>query len=318
MKILFFNDFRLGILKGDHVVDVTDVVADIPHTGPHNLISGLIERFEAYRPRIEQAVAQAVGVPLSSVRIRPPLPKPANIDCMAVNYMEDGTRSSPAPINAFHKSSVGVIGNGDTMVLPDVPATIFEGEAELAVVIGKRATNVRAEDAMQYIFGYINFIDGSARGLKPDSNVFFQMKSRDTFAPMGPYIVTADEIEDPHQLQVRLWVNGALMQDFNTNDMAHDIPRSIEWISAIHSLEPGDVLATGTNHRGLNPFQDGDSVELEVEGMGRLQINVRDELKRTWARQTRLERQELKLDGVTTPQLSGKYAVATGTPASPN
>ena len=103
---------------------------------------------------------------------------------MAVNYMEDGTRSAPAPINAFHKSPSAIIGNGDTMVLPDAPATIFEGEAELAVIIGKRASNVNAADAMDYIFGYTNFIDGSARGLPAGG--FFQMKSRDTFAPIGP------------------------------------------------------------------------------------------------------------------------------------
>ena len=134
------------------------------------------------------------------------------------------------------------------------------------------------------------------------------MKSRDTFAPMGPFIVTADEIPDPDNLQIRLWNNGVLMQNFNTSDMAHKIPRCIEWVSSIHTLEPGDVIATGTNHRGLNPFMDGDRIELEVEGMGRLHIGVRDDLKRTWARETRLERQEKKLEGVHTPQLTGKYA----------
>ena len=96
---------------------------------------------------------------------------------MAVNYMEDGTLSEPAPINAFQKSPSAIIGPGDTMLLPDVPATIFEGEAELAVVIGKHASNVKAADAMDYVFGYMNFIDGSARGLPPSGNVFFQMKS---------------------------------------------------------------------------------------------------------------------------------------------
>ncbi|MEI7570294.1 MAG: fumarylacetoacetate hydrolase family protein, partial [Alcaligenaceae bacterium] len=183
MKILFFNDFKLGILKGDQVVDVSAVVADIPHLGPHDLINGLIERFDAYRPKIEEAVRKGTGVPVSSVRIRPPLPKPGNIDCMAVNYMEDGTRSAPAPINAFQKAPGAIIGHGDTMVLPDVAASVFEGEAEIALVIGKRATNVAAKDAMNYVFGYVNFIDGSARGLGPEGNVFFQMKSRDTFAP---------------------------------------------------------------------------------------------------------------------------------------
>ena len=307
MKLLFFNDFTLGALKGDKVVDISSVVRDIPHVGPHDLINGLIEHFADYRKALDAAIAQGQGVPVSQVRIRSPLPRPCNIDCMAVNYMEDGTRAEPAPINAFHKSPSAVIGDGDTMVLPDVPATIFEGEAEFALVIGKRASHVAAADAMQYIFGYMNFIDGSARGLIPTNNSFFQMKSRDTFAPMGPYLVTADEIPDPNRLQIRLWVNGTLMQNYNSSDMAHKIPRCIEFITAIHTLEPGDVLALGTNHRGLNPFQNGDKVELETDGLGRLHLSVRDDLKRTWARETRLDRQQKKLEPPTTPQLTGKY-----------
>jgi 2-keto-4-pentenoate hydratase/2-oxohepta-3-ene-1,7-dioic acid hydratase in catechol pathway len=298
------------VLKGDAVVDVTSTVQDIPHTGAHDLISSLIARFADYKGRLQEAVQRGSGVPLSQVRIRPPLPKPSNIVCMAVNYMEDGTRSEPAPINAFHKSPNAVIGQGDTMVLPDVPATIFEGEAELALVIGKRASHVKAENAMDYIFGYLNFIDGSARGLPPSGNTFYQMKSRDTFAPLGPYLVTADEVPNPQHLQVRLWVNGILKQNYNTDDMAHKIPRVIEWISSIHTLEPGDVVATGTNHRGLSAFQDGDEIEIETEGLGRLRFHVKDDLKRTWGRETRLEMQQKGLEG-TTPQLTGKYARAT-------
>jgi 2-keto-4-pentenoate hydratase/2-oxohepta-3-ene-1,7-dioic acid hydratase in catechol pathway len=312
MKLLYFNDFKLGVLRGDLVADVSAVVNDIPNTGPHNLINGLIERFEDYRARLDDAVDKAVAsgaaVPVAGVRIRPPLPKPGNIDCMAVNYMEDGTRDEPAPINAFHKASNTVIGDGDTMVLPDVPAHIFEGEAELGVVIGKRADNVSAENAMAHIFGYINFIDGSARGLPPAGNVFFQMKSRATFAPIGPFLVTADEIPDPQKLQLELRVNGTLMQNFNSDDMAHKIPRCIEWLSSIHTLEPGDIVATGTNHRGLNAFQDGDEVELEVEGLGKLHFNIKDDLKRTWSRTTRLQHAEQGLEGRYTPQLTGKYA----------
>jgi 2-keto-4-pentenoate hydratase/2-oxohepta-3-ene-1,7-dioic acid hydratase in catechol pathway len=309
VKLLFFDDFKLGVLKGDAVVDVSQVVGDIPHLGPHDLISGLIERFSAYKQRLEEAASRGQGVPVSRVRVRPPLPRPVNIDCMAVNYMEDGTRSEPAPINAFHKSPGAIIGPDDTMVLPDVPATIFEGEAEVAVVIGKRASNVSAADAMSYVFGYTNFIDGSARGLLPAGNTFYQMKSRDTFAPIGPYIVTADEVADPHRLAVKLWVNGELKQNFNTSDMAHKIPRCIEWVTSIHTLVPGDILATGTNHRGLSGFQNGDLVELETEGLGRLRFHVRDDLKRTWSRETRLDRQQKGQEG-TTPQLSGKHAPA--------
>jgi len=312
MKLLFFDDFRLGVLRGDSVVDVSDVVKDIPHLDPQGLMRGLIVRFDQYRGKLEQAAASGQGKPLEQVRVRPPLPRPSNIVCMAVNYMEDGTRAEPAPINAFMKSPNAVIGKGDTMVLPDVPATIFEGEAEVALVIGKQATGVSADRAMDYVFGYVNFIDGSARGLPPTQNSFYQMKSRDTFAPIGPFIVTADEISDPHKLAVNLWTNGTLMQSFNTDDMAHKIPRCIEWVTSIHSLEPGDILATGTNHGGLNPFQDGDTVELETQGLGRLIFRVRDDLKRTWARETRLQRQQQGHDSPT-PQVSGKYATANVT-----
>src|SRR5262249_9199449 len=153
---------------------------------------------------------------------------------MAVNYMGGGTLTGAAPINAFHKSPSAGIGGNDTMVLPDGPATIFEGEGELALVMGKRASNVKTPGAMSYVFGYTNFIDGSARGLPPAGNTFYQMKSRESFAPIGPFIVTADEIRDPQNLQIRLWVNGTLKQNFNTNDMAHKIPRCIEWVSSIH------------------------------------------------------------------------------------
>ena len=310
MKLMFFDDFKLGVVRGSEVVDVSAVVKDMPHTSPNGLMVGLIERFGDYRKKLEDAAAKGTGIALNKVRIRPPLPKPGNIDCMAVNYMEDGTREKPAPINAFHKHPNSVIGNGDTMVLPDVPAIIFEGEAEFAVIIGKRAANVKAADAMQHVFGYMNFIDGSARGLPPPGNSFFQMKSRDTFAPIGPYIVTADEIPDPHKLAIKLWNNGVLKQGFNASDMAHQIPRCIEWLSSIHTLDPGDILATGTNHRGLNAFMDGDVIELETEGLGRLTFKVRDDLKRTWLRETRLERAGKKLEPPTTPQLTGKHTLA--------
>jgi len=309
MKIVFFDEFKLGVLTGDSVVDVSRVVQDIPHLGPHDVIRGVIERFAEYRPKLEAAAAQERGVPFDRVKIRPPLPKPTNVVCMAVNYMEDGTRTEPAPINAFLKSPAAIIGDGDTMVLPDVPATIFEGEAEMAVIIGKRASHVSAANAMSYVFGYANFIDGSARGLLPAGNTFYQMKSRDTFAPLGPYLVTADEIADPDHLQIRLSVNGTLKQNFNTSDMAHKIPRCIEWVTSIHALESGDVLATGTNHRGLSAFQDGDQIEVETQGLGKLRFNIRDALKRTWDRETRLDRQQKGQEG-TTPQLSGKHAPA--------
>ncbi|HEY5301719.1 MAG TPA: fumarylacetoacetate hydrolase family protein [Acetobacteraceae bacterium] len=304
MKLLHFDDYKLGVLRGEEVVDITERVAGrIGHADRRELMPKLIARFDEFRAEL----GAGATIPLSRVTVRAPLPRPGNIACMAVNYMEDGTRAAPAPLNAFHKAPSAVIGPNETMVLPDVPATIFEGEAEIAVVIGRRAANVPAAQAMAHVFGYVNFIDGSARGLPPPGNVFFQMKSRDTFAPIGPWIVTADEIADPQKLRVRLSVNGTVKQDFSTSDMAHNIARCIEWVSAIHPLEPGDILATGTNHRGLSSFMDGDTVELEAEGLGKLTIKVRDPLKRTWSRETRLDRQNQGFD-TPTPQTGGKYA----------
>src|SRR6202795_1554932 len=308
MELAFFDNYKLRGVGGDNIVDVSAVTKGIKALGPQDVIRGVIEKWSSYKGKLAAAAKKGKGKPLAKVKLRPPLPKPENIICMAVNHVEEGALQERAPTTAFRKSPSAVIGDGDTMVLPDMAASVFEGEAEIAVVIGKRASHVKAADAMKYVFGYTNFIDGSARGVVPPTNVFYQMKSRDTFAPIGPYIVTADEIKDPHKLQIRLTNNGVVMQNFSTDDMAHKIPRCIEWVTSIHALQPGDILATGTNHRGLNPFMDGDKIELTCEGCGTLHITVRDDLKRTWARITRLQHKQSGAEGVHTKQTGGKYA----------
>lgn len=306
MKLAFFNDWRLGVVNGDEIVDVMDAVSLVPRVGPHDLINGVIERWSDYKSKVE-AAAKGKGVPLGSVKLRPPLPRPINIDCMAVNYMEDGTKTEPSPINGFPKSANCIIGPGEAMVMTDIPMTAFEAEAEIGLVIGKKGINIPAANWRDHVFGYVNFIDGSARGLPPPGAVFYQMKNRETFAPIGPWIVTADEVPDPQQLQVRLWVNGELRQNFNTSDMAHKIPRCIEWVSAMHTLNPGDIIATGTNHGGLSSLMDGDKVELECDHCGRLAVTVRDDLKRTWPSVTRLAGGDRTKASV---QTGGKYAPA--------
>ena len=283
MKLVMFNDFVPGVLDGNRVVDISSAVSDIPHMSPQELMSGIIANFDSLKGGIGDLVSSSDGVDRSDVRLRSPLPKPTQIVAMAANYMEHGAREAPAPINAFLKSSNSIIGDGDTLVLPDAPAAIFHHEAELGVVIGTEAKNVDAADAYQYIFGYVNFIDGSARGV--GGNSFFQGKSWDTFGPVGPCLVTADEVDDPQNVNIRLWVNGRLRQDFSTSDMAYNIARCIEWASGITTLEPGDILATGTNHQGLGAMQDGDVIEMHIDGLDKLTINVRDDLKREWPRE---------------------------------
>lgn len=311
MKLVLFDDFKLGVIKGDTVVDVSAVVADIPRLAPQDVMNTLLEQFETYRDALHEVADSGHGVPVSGVKLRPPLPRPRNIVCMAINYLEGKSDAEATPINAFNKPSSSVIGDGDAMVLPDLPAASFEGEAELGVVFGKSGKNIPEEDAYDYIFGYLNFIDGSARGLGPKNNVYYRMKTLDTFCPIGPYLVTKDEVPDPQKLQVRLWNNGILKQDYNTEDMAHSIRKCVAWVTSFHKVEAGDILAMGTTHGGLHPFQNGDKIELEVDGLGRLHIEVQDALKRTWARETRKERAAAGhsgMEGLRAPQLTGKYA----------
>ena len=267
MKLVLFDDFVPGVLSGDNVVDVSDIVADVPHIDGQTWMSGIIAGFDGYRAALEDAASSRSGVPASDVRLRAPLPEPKRMVCMAGNYMENGSRALVGDRDAFLKSPSAVIGNGDTVVLPDVPAGHFHHEAELAIVVGKTANHVDAEDAADYIFGYVNFMDVSAREISPNGNSsFFWQKSWDTFAPMGPWIDT----------------------DFDPagTDMGRTCEEVLEFASWITTLQPGDVVSTGTNHVGLGPIQDGDVIDMEIEGLERLTVNVEDAWKRTWPRKT--------------------------------
>ena len=161
MKLAFFDEFRLGVVRDDNIFDVHDAVAQIPRVGPQDLLRGVIEGWDHWSAELDRAADNASPVPLTDVRLRPPVPRPVNIDCMGQNYMEGRTEGLPP--GAFLKSPNSIIGPGDTMVCPDVPAGIFEGEAELGVIIGRRASNVPASEAMDYVFGYTCGIDVSAR-----------------------------------------------------------------------------------------------------------------------------------------------------------
>ncbi|MBH42685.1 MAG: fumarylacetoacetate hydrolase [Chloroflexi bacterium] len=289
--VLYGEEFRLGLLNGDRVVDASSVSDRIPHNTPQQMISKLIGEFDRYRSELEGILDNVQGVPASEVRFRAPIPRPPRLVCMAGNYMENGTLEKPNPLSAFNKSSSSIIGDSDTVTLPDFDPRIFEHEAELAIVIGKRAERILEEDAYDYIFGYTNFIDVSHRGRDDDGkrHNFFDGKSFDTFGPLGPAIITADEVDDPQNLPVKLWVQGDLRQDYNTNDMGHTIKQTLAWVTWVTTLHPGDIVACGTNHRGLGPVQDGDQVEVEVSNFGRLTVSVRDDLKRSWPRMTRAQ-----------------------------
>src|SRR5262249_37091414 len=161
-----------------------------------------------------------------------------------------------------------------------------------------------------YIFGYTNFIDGSARGVVPPTNVFYQMKSRDTFAPIGPYIVTKDEIKNVDKMQVRLTNNGTVMQNFNTDDMAQKIPRCLEWVSSIHTLVPCAITPRGSSARGPKPSRHGNKSEMKGKALGAQHNKKKDKHNRGGGQVPRLKHKESGAQGVHTPQTGGKYAPA--------
>ncbi len=220
------------------------------------------------------------------------MPQLGKLVCMAGNYMESGTIPKAYDVDAFLKAPSSIIGKGDTVVLPNIPADVFHHESELGVVIGKTASKVSAANALDHVFGYLNFMDVSARGISPNgNNSFWWQKSWDTFGPIGPWILTSDDVPNPQNLDIRLWNNGDLRHNFNTSDMARSVGEVIEWVSAEVTLNPGDIIATGTNHLGLGPLQDGEKVELEITGLGRLSVKIQDDQKRTWRRETVAEQE---------------------------
>jgi 2-keto-4-pentenoate hydratase/2-oxohepta-3-ene-1,7-dioic acid hydratase in catechol pathway len=178
-------------------------------------------------------------------------------------------------LDFFQKSASAVIGHDDLVELPDLPdAMVFQPEPEFAFVIGKQARNVPEAQALDYVFGYMNFSDISARGM-PNRRTQFISKGQHSWAPMGPVIVTKDEIPDPQDVRVRLWLNGEQKQDYKTSLMVHPVSAQIAWLSPLVTLQPGDVVSTGTHHLGLSPINEGDVVEIEGDGLERLRFRIK-------------------------------------------
>jgi 2-keto-4-pentenoate hydratase/2-oxohepta-3-ene-1,7-dioic acid hydratase in catechol pathway len=278
------SDVRPGLLTERGVVDIAAVVRR-GHT-PQATMQGLIDDFDGLRPALERLAHEGAARPLVEVRLRPPLPRPGKILACIANYWEHGALEARA-LNMFLKNPDAVIGPGDTIVLPELTEPwIFMHEAELALVIKGPAKNVAQANWQSAVFGYTGMIDVSARGegrrtWKAGS---WLGKSFDTFAPIGPCIATRDEIANPNDVHVQFWVDGQLRHNYNTDDMEHLVPELVEFATGIMTLNSGDVIACGTNHEGLGPLQDGEVVDFEIHGIGRMQLRVRDPLKRAWPR----------------------------------
>jgi len=287
VKLVLFElpgrgDVWPGVLTDQGVVNVGDAVR-VGHS-PQLTMQGIIDDFDRLRPELERRVRTSETLPLSSVRLRAPLPRPGKILACIANYWEHGALEA-RPLNMFLKSSDAVIGPGDTIVLPEFTEPwIFMHEAELALVIKGPAKMVKREDWRRAVFGYTGMIDVSARGegRRTWKTGSWLGKSFDTFAPIGPCIATADEIPNPNDVHVQFWVDGQLRHNYNTDDMEHLVPELVEFATTIMTLNSGDVIACGTNHEGLGPLQDGEVVDFEIHGIGRMQLRVRDPLARSW------------------------------------
>jgi 2-keto-4-pentenoate hydratase/2-oxohepta-3-ene-1,7-dioic acid hydratase in catechol pathway len=281
------SDIRPGLLTGRGVVDISSVVTK-SYT-PQLTMQGIIDGFDTLKPSLQKLADTGDAVPLTSVQLKPPLPRPGKILACIANYWEHAQREA-RPLNMFMKNPDAVVGPGDTIMLPDYTVPwMFMHEAELALVIKGPAKMVKARDWKSAVFGYTCMIDVSAReqGRRtwPATPLTSWLgKSFDTFAPIGPCIATADEVTDPNDLIVRFWNDGQLRHNYNTDDMEHRVPELIEFATTVMTMNSGDLIACGTNHEGLGALQDGETVDIEIQNIGKMTLTVKDPLKRKWER----------------------------------
>jgi len=272
MRLVIFDELRMGILKDGQVHDVSDIVGARADEWPPVFWVRAVANFGQLRPKIEAAVSKGKGRPLESVRLRAPVLFPSKVIAAPVNYklhmQEMGVSDPIDQFGVFLKAPSSIIGPGETIRLPYLDRRT-DYEAEVGFVVGKTAKDVKAADALPYIFGYTCVMDITVRGKEDRST----RKSFDTFTPVGPVLVTADEIPDPQNIEFKLWLNGALKQHANTSDMFWGMAKLVEYASSVMTLYPGDLVSTGTP-QGVGPIKPGEEVMIEVERIGRMSVTV--------------------------------------------
>jgi 2-keto-4-pentenoate hydratase/2-oxohepta-3-ene-1,7-dioic acid hydratase in catechol pathway len=287
VKLAVFDDSRLGLVTPDQAT-VTDVTGVLPWPHDADPLSGwwrcLCRDFEVLAPRLRAASGPRRA--LSDVQLRAPVLGPSKVLGCAVNYPEHASemRETVMPrtgtersawmlqFDVFLKAPSSIIGPREEVVLPD--SVVRRGgevhhECELALVIGRGGARIAEADAMRHVLGYTIGLDITERGPGDRS----RRKSWDTFSPLGPWITTADEVPDPHELTIHLEVDGTVRQHASTRDMLVRIPAIISYASGVMRLEPGDVILTGAPH-GVGQVHDGEAIEASIEGLGRMRIPV--------------------------------------------
>lgn len=271
---------EVGVISGENVVSLE--AAGFPSL--LTVIEGGADALQRVRRWLEEPHADNV-IPVHKVRLQAPLPRPPKIICIGLNYRDHAIESKmdiPTVPTVFSKYATAVIGPNDEIVLPK-HSSQPDYEAELAVIIGKGGRYIPKNQWREHVFGYTNLNDVSARDYQMATSQWMIGKTFDTFAPMGPAIVTEDEIPDPHALDIRMIINGEVLQNSNTSQLVFRIPELIEHLSGVFTLEPGDVISTGTPAgvgEARNPprwLRPGDDVVVQISGLGQLLNRVRAE-----------------------------------------
>ena len=283
MKLCRFNDNRLGLVDGEHLVDVTSALDALPaYRYPLPNTDQLIENLDMLRPKILEAAKTGAKLPLAGLTLLSPVANPGKVVAAPVNYQAHYDEAEADPeirhgkdivkiqtIGLFLKATSSVIGASAGVVLNHADRR-NDHEIELVAVIGKPARNVSVENALDYVAGYCIGLDMTVRGPEERS----MRKSIDTYTVMGPWLTTADEIGDPHSLQLVLTVNGEQKQNNNTANLLVKVRELISWSSSYYTLKPGDLLMTGTPD-GVGPVVPGDVIDARIDKLGSIKVKVR-------------------------------------------
>lgn len=282
MKICRFNDNRIGVVRQGMIHDITPLFAELGRPGwPYPSYDWIIGNFPSVQPQIEAYLDCAATCPLSQATLLAPVANPGKIIGAPINYRDHideanadkqinhgKTYTTLDQFGLFIKAPTSLMGPDGSVEIPFLERRT-DHEVELGVIIGKQARRVSRERALDYVFGYCVALDMTVRG--PEFPGF--RKSADTFAVIGPWITTADEIEDPNALDLELSINGDLRQKSNTQYLIFNVQHLIEYASAMYTLQPGDIIMTGTP-AGVGPVQTGDLIHARVAGLGELTVPV--------------------------------------------
>lgn len=283
MRLCRFNSNRLGVVQGEQILDVTEALDVLPTARyPLPSVDPLIAHLDEVRARIEQLLPSASACPLAQAKLLSPVANPGKLVAAPVNYrkhLEEARADAQIHHNnqvaeiqrvgLFLKATSSLVGPGEGVALRHTDRR-NDHEIELAVVIGKAGTRIARKDAWKHIAGYCIGLDMTVRGPEERS----LRKSIDTYSVLGPWLVTADEIADPNQLDFWLTVNGEPRQRANTRDLVIGIAELIEFASAFYTLHEGDVIYTGTPE-GVGPVQPGDVIDAHIDGIGDMRVEVR-------------------------------------------